>query len=412
MKTEECEILIVGGGPAGLSVASTLPDDMSCIVVHQDREIGLPVRTSGGSWLDDVQRLGIPEDLYLPIRQSDAFTGGIGVTINLGPHVPVILHTERLYKWLAGLSDHKARQLWLGCKFTDTRQERDGRYRSTIRDRDGRLREVRSRFIVDASGWHSAVLTSLGLARKPERLALGIEYEYPLGRNRPDRALIFVGDEVPSGYGWGFPTLDGTFRLGVGIISPDTDASPRKVLDALLATGLEQRFGLDLSGEYTTHGGILPSVPFEGKMLFGNVIRVGDSANFATPTVGEGIRVCIEFGRLLGEALGRTARTGRRWPLRRYEWRVRRRLQIDYALGFVVNRRGATFTQAHWNRTVDRLGRLDPDAVAAILKSEFPPGKILRMGWHTALAHSRARLRRLRQRLARQGAARSGRSDR
>ncbi len=394
-ETTRCDVLIVGAGPAGLSVASTLPDDLNTIIVHQDQEIGLPVRTSGGSWLSDVRRLGIPEDMYLPIAQSDAYSDDIQVTINLGPHVPVILDTARLYKWLASLSDHKAREVWLGCKFTDTRRAEDGSYVSQVRDRDGRMREVRSRYIVDASGWHCAVLCALGLRQKPDRLGIGFEYEFPLGKNRPDRALIFVGNQVPSGYGWAFPTLEGTLRLGVGILSPDTDMSPRKVLEHARAQGIEKRLGLDLSGEPTTNGGILPSVAFDPKMVFGNVIRVGDSANFATPTVGEGIRICIEYGRLLGEALGRSARTGRRWPLWRYEFLCRRRLHLNYFLGFVVNQRAATYNRAQWNAMVERIGRIDPDAVSAIMRSEFSARKIARMAYHTLKNRARMRLRRL-----------------
>lgn len=144
------------------------------------------------------------------------------------------------------------------------------------------------------------------------RLGIGIEYEYPLGNNRPDRALLFVGDQVPPGYGWGIPTAEGTFRLDVGIISPDTDQSPRALFDRLIENGAPQHFGIDLPAEHSTHGGILPSVAYDSKLVSGNVIRVGDSANFATPTVGEGIRTCIEFGRILGESLGRAHKTGQR----------------------------------------------------------------------------------------------------
>ncbi len=405
METRQCDILIVGGGPAGLSVASSLPDDVATIIVHQDREIGLPVRTSGGAWRDELERLGIPEDMYVPIAQTDAFSDDVAVRINMGPHVPAVLDITKLYKWLASQSDHKARQLWLGCKFTDCKQEADGRYLSRIRDRDGQERLVRSRFIVDASGWHSAVLVALGLRDKPERLGIGIEYEYPLGKNRPDRAILFVGDQVPSGYGWGFPTPEGTFRFGVGIISPDTDQSPRVLIDQLIANGAEQRFGIDLSGEHSTNGGILPSVAYEPKLVFGNVIRVGDSANFATPTIGEGIRTCIEFGRDLGESLGRSAKSGWRWPLWRYQWRCNRRLRLNYALGFVINQRIASFTPEQWNASIARIGRIDPNAVRAILCSQFSLRKTIRMALPIIRNRARSRLRRLGARagLRRQG---------
>ena len=44
---ESCSVLIVGGGPAGLTIARWI--GKGAIVVHKDAEIGLPVRTSGGS---------------------------------------------------------------------------------------------------------------------------------------------------------------------------------------------------------------------------------------------------------------------------------------------------------------------------------------------------------------------------
>lgn len=393
---ETCDVLIVGGGPAGLSVAAALPADVRTIVVHQDREIGTPVRTSGGSWLADMQRLGIPEDLYVPIRQFQLYSDDTSADLSLGRHVPVILAVTRLYQWLAAQSDGKAREIWCGAKFTSIAKATDGQYLADIRMRGGVTRKVRARFVVDASGWHCAVLTALGLAPKPDRLGVGIEYEYPLGENPPDRAFIFLGEQVPSGYGWGFPTPEGTFRLGVGVITPDTDASPRAVLDHVLASGVAEKFGADLSGPYSVNGGILPSVPYDSKLVFGNVIRVGDSANFATPTLGEGIRICIEFGQILGQALGRTLATGRRGPLKSYERKCRRRLWKDYALGFIVNRRAAqNYGRAEWNASVARMQRLEPDLVAEALRSEFRTAKAVRMGFGALRARMRSGFRKL-----------------
>lgn len=396
-----CDVFIVGAGPAGLSVAATLPDDLATVIVHQDREIGLPVRSSGACWVQDVERLGIPEGMYRRMRTNEVISDKEHALLGLGDEIPVILDTPKLYQWLARQSDHKNRQLLLATKFLTTRLRADGLYESTIRTRGGAEQRVVSRYIVDGSGWHFAVLDSLGLVAKPERLAVGTEYEYPMGRNADDRVIAFVGSKVPAGYGWAFGTAHGTMRIGVGVIQPDTDASPRALLDAVVADrAYLARMGLVLEGPpLVVHSGILPSVAYDDRLVFGRAIRVGDSANFATPTLGEGIRVCIEFGRLLGEKLGEAASTGQDAPLREYERACRRRLKRDYKWGFLVNTRAARYTPAQWNAAVRRMGQAGPDALIATFRGEFPRAKIARMVLNFLRLYLRSRLRRVRTRL-------------
>ncbi|MCC5966338.1 MAG: hypothetical protein JJU24_09380 [Natronohydrobacter sp.] len=190
-------------------------------------------------------------------------------------------------------------------------------------------------------------------------------------------------------------------RIGVGVIRPDTDASPRTLLDAVVTDrAYLARMGLDLQrSPLVVHSGILPSVAYDDRLVFGRAIRVGDSANFATPTLGEGIRVCIEFGRLLGEKLGEAARTGRDGPLQEYERACRRRLKRDYKWGFLVNTRAARYTPAQWNASVRRMGQAGPDALVATFRGAFPRTKIARMALNFLRLYLRSRLRRVRARL-------------
>ena len=57
------------------------------------------------------------------------------------------------------------------------------------------------------------------------------------------------------------------------MIHPDTDVSPEKLMLDFLTSDDVQRFGLDLTGEYDVSAGTLPSVAYDPKLVFGNVIR-------------------------------------------------------------------------------------------------------------------------------------------
>ena len=385
-----CDVLIVGGGPAGLAVAEGLPDDVTTLIVHQDREIGRPVRTSGGSWLSDMQRLGIPPHLYRIINRLTVRADTAETTLEMSDALPVVLDVTGLYQWLAGRSDHKARELLCASKFLHTEQQPDGRYLSTLRRRDGGPERVMSRYIIDASGTELAVLRSLSLTERPTRQGVGIEYEYPLGSHTPDHATLFVGQRALSGYGWIFPTPQDHLRVGVGIIHPDTDKSPRDLMDHVISQQGQGALGLTLTDDpVRVNAGTLPSVAYDPRLIYGRVIRVGDAANFATPTVGEGIRICVELGRLLGQQLGLALRNGSDRPLIHYERTCRRQLARHYRIGLAANRRIASYGPAQWDRSVARLARLNEDQVVALLRSEFTPAMML----GSALRSLRAKLR-------------------
>ena len=64
------EVIIAGGGPAGLSAAEVLARAGRAVtVLEQNHEIGSPIRTSGGSFIEEMEALGIPARLYHPISR-------------------------------------------------------------------------------------------------------------------------------------------------------------------------------------------------------------------------------------------------------------------------------------------------------------------------------------------------------
>jgi len=363
----QCDVLIVGAGPAGLSVASSLNAEINCIILHQDAEIGRPVRSSGGSFLADAKALNIPEKYYQTIDRLDFYSDHAEAKFNIETDKMVIFDITGLYQYLARLSETKPRQLLLATKFLSTKKQSDSTYLSTVRSKDGNKKTIHSKYIIDASGWHCAVVQSLGLVEKPTRLGVGIEYEFTQTNFPENRAVLFVGSPVLAGYGWVFPTRYNTVRLGVGVIKPDTNANPRDVMNRLLASGFLDKIGVRVPDDYEVNSGIIPSVAFQRKLVFDNVIRVGDAANCATPIAGEGIRIAIEQGRLLGAALSEKSPRA----LRNYEKAYAAKYARDYKIGFWVNQRIAGYGLKDWDKSVKRIKTLTESQVTELLRNRF-----------------------------------------
>lgn len=175
-----CDVLIVGSGPAGLSVASHLGLQHSCIGVHQDHKIGKTVRTSGGTWVRDMQALGIPAELYQVIDQLDFFSDTEEAWFAVEQDKMAVMDVTGVYQHLATEISPQNGQVMLGAKFTACEERPDSSFLSTVRSREDGEKTIQSKMFIDASGWHCAVLTALGLGQKPDRVGVGIEYEFPI----------------------------------------------------------------------------------------------------------------------------------------------------------------------------------------------------------------------------------------
>jgi len=357
------DVLVVGGGPAGLAAAhAAAAAGQRTLVLERAAAIGTPIRTSGASWLRDVAALGIPAELAHPIHEVRLIGPGRQARWRFARPVACVLDVRGVYQSLAARAVGAGAAIRLRATATAPLLQ-DGRVVG-VQLRDG---SVRATVTIDASGTPRALAARVGLGGPFRRLGVGVEYDMVAPAFDPQLALLLVGRQVaPRGYAWAFPHADGRVRVGVGLLRPDSnsDLDPRAFLERLLrhpALAAALRGGQPIE----LHTGAIPAEAPVGRLHVDGLLLAGDSAAQASPLVGEGIRYAIQAGRLAGEVAAAAARARDPSLLAAYGRAWHARYGREMAVAYWLNRRFARYGDRNWRIVVSLLARLPPRLVAA-----------------------------------------------
>lgn len=371
------DIVIGGGGPAGLSAAEAAARrGRSVILIEQNHEIGSPVRTSGGSFIDELDALGIAPRLYHPISRVRFCTPHNAVSYGYPTPKLCVMDVRGVFQFLAERAIQAGARIRLATAALGVVLENGCvtgvRTASEI---------VSGRVVIDATGYRAALMKDAGMDPGIRRFGVGAEYDLYAPHCDETEALLIAGsDFAPSGYAWVFPWGRHRVRVGVGIIHPDSRGHPGEYLDRLM-TNLH-RFGVDLRGAQPVehHAGLIPSECFAAKFAGNGILGVGDAAGHASSLVGEGIRWAIEAGKMAGEVaadaidkndVSRTALAGfeRRWVKRHGR---------DLRLAHKLNERLARWDDRKWDERLEVLKLLTPEQFIEALKTNLTGGWLLR----------------------------------
>src|SRR3954453_4410827 len=90
-----------GGGPPGRAPAPGAAAGGLRVVVHErNAAIGEPVRTSGGSFIEPLRRLGVPDDCWHPVHRIRVVGPTTDVVKTYRRPVGCVLDVRRTYQWL------------------------------------------------------------------------------------------------------------------------------------------------------------------------------------------------------------------------------------------------------------------------------------------------------------------------
>ncbi len=350
---QDCDVLIVGGGPAGSSAAFWLASN-GYKVVLAEKKVFPREKTCGDGLtpraIRQLEDMGIKDSLSSFHKYFGLRTRAFGKELTLDwpkvPGLPEYGYVVTRYDLDAlVLENAKAAgaEIRQGCEAIGVKTDNDG-VRADLRDKLSETSfTLRAKYLLIADGANSRLGRSLGVTRDRKLpFALAIRGYYTSVRSHdpyiesqldiysPDGTLL-------PGYGWIFPLGDGRVNVGIGLVS--TMAKWKEVNTThLLETFVSQTpdsWGLCEKNRLSEPtGGKLPMGMSNAPLTGHRYLVAGDAAGLINPFNGEGISYAYESGRLAASVLSKAVRYEKPEALAEY----RELLDIHYGSYYKVAR--------------------------------------------------------------------------
>jgi digeranylgeranylglycerophospholipid reductase len=388
------DISVVGGGPAGLSAACAAAKSKAKVILFEkDQSIAHNIRTSGVTWIEEIERLGISKEHYNPIKNYSFISPSNEVTIRGSTAKSCVLNVRSVYQHLAFLAAEAGTEIMIKSNVTNVVLDSKNRISGLKAGTPKGEIVLGSKLVIDASGFNSSVAQRLGLVNRWKRYGIGAEYECYCENVDSETWILMMGQQYSdAGYAWIFPLSKNRVRIGVGIGRPESNTDPVEKLNSIIEKRLKPLDKMGKIQPIELHHGFIPNEGLRKSTVYDGLILVGDSAGQANPLVLEGIRYAIEFGMLAGEIGAKSlAQNSDKESLLEYEriWKNRVESKINSALK--VQSRWIGLRDEDWDREIEILRDMSYEEFLDFIKAEFTARKMLRL----ALNHPKLMARQL-----------------
>ena len=378
------DIAVVGGGPPGLSAAyAAAKAGAKVIVFEKDEAIAHSVRTSGVTWIDSMESLGIPSRYYNPIHRYRFVSSANDVLITGTTAKSCVLDVRSMYQYLATLAAKEGAEMMVKSNVTNVLKD-GGRVTGVKASTPRGDLVVDCSLVIDASGFSSSVARRAGMVSEWKRYGVGAEYECYCDSADSSTWTLMVGQQYSeAGYAWVFPLSSNRVRIGVGIGRPESGVDPLDKLHSLMENKPKPLDSLGKIQPLELHYGFIPNEGVRQGTIADGLLLVGDAAGQSNPLVLEGIRYAIEFGRLAGKVgAASLPSNSTRESLMEYDRTWREKVESKIASALKVQSRWIGLSDEQWDKEIEILRDMTVDEFLDFIKAEFTAGKMMRLALH------------------------------